>query len=305
MKPLTSFGFYGGKARLSGLISSMLDYGCETYLEPFGGSAAVLLNKQPHDREICGETSVGLYCFWRIMSESETFERLIERLYDTSYNFEEFQGYRRSLNGFEEIRNEDTRKILCLKPNDQLNAAVSTFVVFTQSRDNAGEHWSDNRFASHESYLTNIDRLADVADRFNGVQVVYTPKDKLFPGNAGTLPGAVLLQDARNNFYFDPPYIAEAGKEKDCDKPGSYYRYDWGIEEHRDFLRKIRRAEAKVLVSNYDDVNHLYARYLEHGEGFAPSEMNRFSPWERIEVEAKSTVARGDRGRVECFWRNY
>ncbi len=59
MNNLMAFGFYGGKSRLFNDILDAIPYeDVTTYIEPFGGSAAVLINKLPHAAEIYCDVSI-------------------------------------------------------------------------------------------------------------------------------------------------------------------------------------------------------------------------------------------------------
>lgn len=80
-KILSSFPYYGGKAKMCPLICSMLDYDSTTlYIEPFGGGCRVLLNKKRHPAEIYNDYSFGLTSFMSVMADAEKTEELVERL---------------------------------------------------------------------------------------------------------------------------------------------------------------------------------------------------------------------------------
>lgn len=73
------------------VICDMLDYTeCDTYIEPFGGGARVLLNKPRHPVEIYNDASAGLCAFMRCMSKPELAQEVISQLYDTEYSPEKF-----------------------------------------------------------------------------------------------------------------------------------------------------------------------------------------------------------------------
>ena len=94
LQPLIPFGFYGGKGRLAAQIADFLHYeGVTTYVEMFGGGAAVMLNKAAHDKEIYIEKSISLCCFWRCMADKDLAESVVDRLYDTAFDREIFDSF--------------------------------------------------------------------------------------------------------------------------------------------------------------------------------------------------------------------
>ena len=49
---LSVVGMYGAKKRFCKYINTLMPHDIEIYIEPFGGSASVLLNKPRHKTEI-------------------------------------------------------------------------------------------------------------------------------------------------------------------------------------------------------------------------------------------------------------
>lgn len=80
-KVLSPFPYYGGKAKMSGLICSLLDFNNTTiYVEPYGGGCRTLLNKKRHEQEIYNDFGYGLTTFMSVMADRDKTEQLIERL---------------------------------------------------------------------------------------------------------------------------------------------------------------------------------------------------------------------------------
>lgn len=86
------FPYYGGKAKMGSQIAKLLDKAnTDTYVEPFGGAANVLLNKRPHEMEIYSDMSSALTNFFRVVQREDSCEQLIDELRDlkpTKENFE-------------------------------------------------------------------------------------------------------------------------------------------------------------------------------------------------------------------------
>ena len=100
-KVLSPCPYYGGKARMSGLICSMLDYGnTRLYIEPYGGGCRTLLNKPKHESEIYNDFGYGLTTFFEVMKDKDKTEELIDRLLREPPSKESFDYIRTVMQGF-------------------------------------------------------------------------------------------------------------------------------------------------------------------------------------------------------------
>lgn len=89
---LSAFPYYGGKARMNGLICSLLDYdNTDVYIECFGGGCRTLMNKKRHLQEVYNDFGYGLTTFMGVMADELKTDMLIEMLYDSPPNKEQFQ----------------------------------------------------------------------------------------------------------------------------------------------------------------------------------------------------------------------
>ncbi|GHU93151.1 DNA methyltransferase [Clostridia bacterium] len=283
IKPLMAFGYYGGKARLSSDIGALLDYNASVYVEPFGGSAAVLLNKPPHTREVYAEKELSLCCFWRCLSDRETAIELVGKLGGLVYSRESFDKHQEIIS--------KAHVVETLSDDEVIEVAVACFVMHTMSRDNAGIRFGGGRFPSNASYLKTIERIPEVADRFRGTEVLCDDALDLLGGTRFDSPDVML--------YLDPVYLPEAGRKRSFNH--TLYRHPFGYDEHVRLLERVRGMRSKILISGYDDNTRLYDRYLIEGEGLPQG----FRPWHKYEILSVSTVARGDKKRSEVLWANY
>jgi DNA adenine methylase len=86
-KKLIPFGWYGGKfSHLDWLLPLLPD--CHHYCEPFAGSGAVLLNRDPSPVETFNDLDGEVVNFFRVLREEK--ERLIEAIGLTPFAREEF-----------------------------------------------------------------------------------------------------------------------------------------------------------------------------------------------------------------------
>src|SRR3990172_11936222 len=84
---LIAFGWYGGKfSHLNWLLPLLPD--CHHYCEPFGGSAAVLLNREPSPVETYNDIDGEVVNFFRVLREEK--DQLVETIGLTPFSREEF-----------------------------------------------------------------------------------------------------------------------------------------------------------------------------------------------------------------------
>ena len=179
--------------------------------------------------------------------------------------------------------------------------AVSTFVIYSQSRDAMGTAWTDSKYKTPEAYYRQIDKLVEVADRLNGVNVLGPE------GAISFLLNTSYLNDENVMMYLDPSYLKQSDEDKEKNRRekiaegktvlnhnlGKVYKQSFDYEDHEEFLKIIQKAKCKLLVSNYDV--DLYNDYLTKPLG-----------WKRIEYDTKTSVGgKKNNGRTEILWYNY
>ena len=88
MGKLIAFGWYGGKySHLDWLLPLLPD--AQHYCEPFGGSAAVLINRAPSPVETYNDLDGEVVNFFRVLREQK--DALIEQIGLTPFSREEFE----------------------------------------------------------------------------------------------------------------------------------------------------------------------------------------------------------------------
>ena len=88
MTKLIAFGWYGGKFNHLDWLLPLLPE-TQHYCEPFGGSAAVLLNRKPSDVETYNDLDGEVVNFFRMLRDSQ--EELIQAIALTPFSREEFK----------------------------------------------------------------------------------------------------------------------------------------------------------------------------------------------------------------------
>ncbi len=228
-----------------------------------------------------------------MLNHRNTASWLIEELYKVEYDKRTFQRHKDLIISAELQK----RKMDDLTIDEWFSLAVSCFVVYTQSRDNAGEFWGgEDRFPSDDAYLRTVDRLGEVADRLEGLTVIHADFFDLIKLPQFNRPDVV--------FYLDPPYLAAEDRE-DKRNPGLYYRHRFEVAQHKKLLEWARTTKSRVLISGYTDAERLYDKYLCDGEGLRGNAKRRFIPWSRFEFESRSVVSKYDGRRTEVIWSNH
>src|SRR5881296_2890213 len=184
-----AFGWYGGKYSHLDWLLPLLPK-CHHYVEPFAGSAAVLLNREPSPVETYNDIDGEVTNFFRVLREQK--EKLIEQIGLTPFSREEFS---RALS--EEAVDSDVER------------ARRFFVRARQVRTGLAQTASLGRWANCKNtsragmsgvvsrWLGSVDALPDIALRLLRVQIENRPAIEVIGlyDSPGTL------------FYCDPPYV--------------------------------------------------------------------------------------------------
>jgi DNA adenine methylase len=259
------FGWYGGKyGHLDWLLPLLPE--CHHYCEPFGGSAAVLLNRPPSPVETYNDIDGEVVNFFRVLRNQRS--KLLKSVALTPFSREEF---------FEAV-NLNARRV------SNLERARRFFIRARQVRTGLAQTASLGRWANCKRtsrngmsgvvsrWLGSVEMLPEIAERLLRVQIENRPAADLLH----------LYDDADTLFYCDPPY--PHGSRND-DKA---YEFEMTDAQHRGLARILGGLKARVAVSGYrcDLLDTLY------------------SQWRLAEAPAKS--CHSSKGvRVEALRMNY
>jgi len=260
-----AFGWYGGKfSHLEWLLPLLPE--CHHYCEPFGGSAAVLLNRAPSAVETYNDLDNEVVNFFRVLREEK--EALIEAIGLTPFSREEFY-------------------LACAgseSATSSLERARRFFVRARQVRTGLAQRASLGRWANCKNtsragmsgvvsrWLGSVESLPEIAERLLRVQIENRPWEEILAVYDG--PGTL--------FYCDPPYPHET--RGDC----SAYGFEMDDRQHERLGEALRKIRGRAAVSSYD--NSLYGRM--------------FGDWRRIEAPAKQCHS-VKKVRREVLWVNY
>jgi DNA adenine methylase len=265
-KKIIAFGWYGGKFSHLDWLLPLLPT-CHHYCEPFGGSAAVLLNRAPAPVETYNDLDGEAVNFFRILRDDK--ERLIEMIALTPFSREEFA-------------------IACVIDPDQepLERARRFFVRARQVRTGLAQTASLGRWANCKNtsrggmsgvvrrWLGSVEDLPEIAERLLRVQIENRPAIEVIQ----------LYDSPETLFYCDPPYVHLTRGDNNA------YGYEMTNEEHIALAEVLNAAQGRVAVSNYP---------CEFMDEIYPA-----SKWKKTVAPEKTIHSTKDK-RVEALWTNY
>lgn len=261
-----SFGWYGGKySHLDWLLPLLPE--CHHYCEPFGGSAAVLINRDPSPVETYNDLDGGVANFFRMLRDNG--DKLIREIALTPFSREEFSIA---------VTREGNADL------SELERARRFFVRARQVRTGLAQTASIGRWANCKNtsragmagvvsrWLGSVEGLSEIAARLLRVQIENRPAIEVIQ----------LYDDPGTLFYCDPPYPHESRGDSKA------YGYEMTDGEHVKLSKALHAAQGKVALSGYrcDLLDTLYA------------------DWKRTEAEARICHS-VKQLRVEVLWTNY
>lgn len=272
MSKLIAFGWYGGKYSHLDWLLPLLPQTTH-YCEPFGGSAAVLLNRQPSPVETYNDIDGEVVNFFRVLRDQQ--EELIQAIGLTPFSREEFR-----------LAAEESPVGL-----SELERARRFFVRARQVRTGLAQTASVGRWAhckltsragmagAVSRWLGSVEGLSEIVQRLLRVQI-----------ENGTAVELIQRYDSPETlFYCDPPYPHDSRSDVNA------YGFEMTDSEHRDLADVLHNVQGKVAISSY------HCQLMDE----------LYGGWDYIESSPKkahSTNTRSDnkkRDRVEVLWVNY
>lgn len=236
----TAFPYPGGKSRYADwIVSSLPDHSC--YVEVFGGSGAVLLNKQPSQIEVYNDLDGSIPRFFRVLRDQG--DELREYLRNVEFSLELYANWtRKYYNGW--------------RPKDDVKAAAVFF--FSRYAQWGGKHEGISGFARSasgrnkaDSFQAKCERLKHFQDRLNETAEGEWPEafKEFRSRHRSVLIDNLDYQDifrkydADNSdgegtvFYCDPPYV------------DTEHRYEGDGFDHQEFIEALTGLEGDWLLS--------------------------------------------------------
>ncbi|MBI2852425.1 MAG: DNA adenine methylase [Chloroflexi bacterium] len=227
-KKLIAFGWYGGKFNHLGWLLPLLPQ-CHHYCEPFGGSAAVVINRPPSPVETYNDIDGEVANFFRVLRDKT--DELVRAIALTPFSREEFY-----LSVSKDVAQSTA-----------LERARLFFVRARQARTGLAQTASLGRWANCKStsragmsgvvsrWLGSVEDLPDIALRLLRVQIENRPATDF-----------IKLYDSNDTlFYCDPPYVHESRKDVKA------YAFEMDEEAHRELAEVLHGCKGKAAISGY------------------------------------------------------
>lgn len=260
-----AFRYHGGKFRLAHWVIGHFPRH-KVYVEPFGGAAGVLLQKEPSYAEVYNDIDGDVVNFFRVLQVPEQCARLVELLAVTPYARSEFDRAREPT----ECAIERARRLL-IRSQMGFGSAGATksrtgFRIDTQRRYGTAQG----------AWARYPETMAALAQRFSGVLIENRPATRV-----------MVDHDAVDTLhYVDPPYVHSTRSRPRSG--GKYYRYEMDDAQHLELMACLNALEGQVVVSGYRC--DLYDEHLRE--------------WERFDTRSRISANRGAGVRVESLWLN-
>ncbi len=260
-----AFGWYGGKFSHLDWLLPLLPQ-AKHYCEPFAGSGAVLINREPSPVETYNDIDSEVAIFFIVLRDQK--EKLIEAIGLTPFSREEF----------EKAIAEPTQNL------SELERARRFFIRARQVRTGLAQTASSGRWAhcrltsragmagAVSRWLGSVEGLSEIVQRLLRVQIE----------NDLAINVIKRYDSEETLFYCDPPY--PHGSRGDS----KAYGYEMTDDEHRELASVLYRVKGKVALSSYhcDLMDELYG------------------DWRHIEAPAKNAHSI-KKLRTEVLWVNY
>lgn len=220
------FPYPGSKYKALDKILPRLPYS-KSYCEPFGGSGAVLLNRNPSPLETFNDRHSGITAFYRCIRDSQKCQQLIERCQLAIHSREEFIWCK-----------ENWKSV-----TDDVERAARWYYLVCSSFSGQGRNFARNTNTKAQTgnrIHDGIDRFWQIHERLKNVQVENLDWRQCF----NDFDSVVTV------WYLDPPYL---------DVWSGTYEWEMKREEHRELLERIFNLKGFVAISGYP--NELYNSY--------------------------------------------
>lgn len=218
--------YHGGKFRLAKwILSYFSEHRC--YVEPFGGVASVLMQKERSYAEIYNDLDSEVVNLFKVLRDPELNMKLQEACLLTAYSRDEFMLAKE----FTEDPLERARRMVV--------RACMGFGSAAGLNGNSGFQSDSKREYSIYSHLwaKYPENLSSVCQRLQGVIIENKPALDL-----------IKKHDTTDTlFYLDPPYVAETRVSGN-----RYYNFEMTNDQHHELLQTLKSVSGKVVISGYN-----------------------------------------------------
>lgn len=224
-----AFGWYGGKFSHLDWLLPLLPR-CHHYCEPFSGSGAVLLNREPSPVETYNDIDGEVVNFFRTLRDQH--EELIRAIALTPFSREE---YHQAIHGTtDDISNVERARRFYVKARQTRTGLAQTASL---------GRWANCKDTSRAGmsgvvsrWLGGVEALDGIAQRLLRVQIENRPATDVMR----------LYDGPQTLFYCDPPYLHSTRGDAKA------YGFEMDEQQHHEFAVTANRCVGMVAVSGYD-----------------------------------------------------
>lgn len=264
-KKMIAFGWYGGKYSHLDFILPHLPQDCEHFCDVYGGSAAVLINREPAKVETYNDIDSELVNFFETLRNQGS--KLIKAISLTPFSREEL--------------------IKACRPEPKLTKlerARRFYVRARQTRTGLAQTSSEGRWA--HCVLTSRAEMAGAVSRWLGaIEGLPQIVQRLQRVQIENVPALEVIEryDTKDTlFYLDPPYVHESRGDSKA------YGHEMTDAEHIELADLLQSIKGRAVISGYR--TRLYDKI--------------FGDWYRVDADEKTCNSSKGK-RTESLWMNF
>lgn len=257
--------YHGAKFRLAPWVMQFFPvHRC--YVEPFGGAAGVLLQKQRSYAEVYNDLDGDIVNFFQVLRDPHSRSRLEELLMLTPYARSEFeQAWAPSADSIERARRTAIRAQMGFGSAGATKGITGFRIDTKRAYGTAQQLWAEYP-----------ETISIVGKRLAGVLIENRPAIDV-----------MQQHDAPTTLHFvDPPYVLGTRVLQAGGK--GYYRHEMSDEDHAELLAVLLELDGMVVLSGYE--TDLYCAAL--------------TEWKTFSTSSRISAGRGTAIRKEVVWIN-
>jgi len=216
------FKYYGGKWQLAKWIISYFPPH-RIYVEPFGGSGSLLMQKQRSKYEIYNDLDGNIVNVFRVLQDRTKAQELKRLINLTPYSRKEFElAYEYTDDPVEAARRTLIKGYLGFGSAGSVNKSKTGFRTKPKSENSIWANYSDF--------------IEVFTDRLRGVII-----------ECGSAIKVIKQQDSKETlFYVDPPYV------KSTRGSSGVYRCEMTDQDHKKLAEILNEIQGMAVLSGYD-----------------------------------------------------
>jgi DNA adenine methylase len=262
-----AFGWYGGKYSHLNWLLPLLPQSTH-YCEPFGGSAAVLINREPSPVETYNDIDGEVAHFFRMLREKK--DELIYAIGLTPFSREEFKLAIEAKNGNELLSDIERARLFFIRARQVRTGLAQTASI---------GRWANCLKTSRAGMAGAVSRWLGSVE---GLEYIVTRLLRVQIENDNALKVIKRYDSTDTLFYCDPPYPHSSRGDANA------YRYEMSDAEHVMLAKLLKSVSGKVALSGYrcDLMDELYKDWNRHTA----------KPKKALSIKAE---------RTEILWTNF